>query len=89
MAALAPCPSCQWGDHEGHIESWKPAPPGVLGGFVCNCKGNCVDEMGPLIEEMFRAFTNPVTAQPEDLGDKWKLGCFIWDKTDEEKDEQA
>lgn len=81
MAALAPCPSCQWGDHDGHIAAWKPAPPGVLGGFYCNCQGDCVDTMGPMIEDLFKQFTKPVEEQePTDLGDKWQMGCFIWDK---------
>lgn len=41
MAALAPCPACQMGNHAGHDEHWQKAPEGVLGGAYCNCRGDC------------------------------------------------
>ena len=53
MVAIAICPSCQLGEHNGHIASWKPAPPGVFGGFYCVCEGSCANEMGELIERLF------------------------------------
>ena len=81
MVALAPCPSCQWGDHEGHVAAWRPAPPGVLGGFYCDCSGDCVDKMS---ETLINLFAKADDCEPEDLGDKWKLGCFIWDKSPDE-----
>lgn len=60
MVALALCPSCQWGDHEGHITQWNPAPPGVFGGQNCPCEGDCTDKMGPMIKNLFKSFAKPV-----------------------------
>lgn len=41
MVAIVLCIACKHGHHEGHVAT-KPAPPGVLGGFHCPCKGGCV-----------------------------------------------
>lgn len=41
MSAIAPCGGCSMGDHGKHVEHWLDAGPGVLGGAVCNCSGDC------------------------------------------------
>lgn len=77
MSAIAPCPSCQWGDHDGHIASWKPPPPGAMGGFYCRCEGDCSDDMSPLIEHLMKAFTEPIDP------DEPNRSCFIYPKDTE------
>lgn len=37
------CNACRLGDHENHERSVVRAPPGMMGGVVCNCKGECRD----------------------------------------------
>lgn len=40
------CHACQAGDHKHHVRNYAPAPPGVMGGSMCACEGECV-ERGP------------------------------------------
>lgn len=37
------CVACQYGYHDSHINIIQVAPPGLLGGVRCTCKGECVD----------------------------------------------
>lgn len=37
------CNACRLGDHKNHRRSVVRAPEGVLGGVVCDCKGECRD----------------------------------------------
>jgi hypothetical protein len=37
------CIPCQYGDHEEHIDYPERPAPGVMGGWHCPCKGECVE----------------------------------------------
>lgn len=43
MVLLHPCQACEMGEHDKHHEVIQAAPPGMLGGAACPCKGECVD----------------------------------------------
>lgn len=47
MIALFLCIACQHGDHGNHVEQVVAAPPGMLGGVTCPCKGECVEALKP------------------------------------------
>ena len=42
MSAVVDCPACQFGHHERHIGPWN-VREGVLGGAVCDCRGDCAE----------------------------------------------
>ena len=44
VSALVTCGPCQMGNHERHDPCPVKAPPGVLGGAVCECKGDCAPD---------------------------------------------
>ncbi len=46
MVALSPCTGCRFGKHEDHVSNYAPAPPGVIGGFMCPCRGDCAETTG-------------------------------------------
>lgn len=41
MVRIGECPSCQFGNHKGHVRNYAPVPEGVMGGSICPCKGEC------------------------------------------------
>lgn len=41
------CIPCQYGDHDGHVDVPSPAPEGMMGGWRCDCKGECRDRPRP------------------------------------------
>lgn len=50
MVLLTLCIPCQHGNHDDHMEVIQAAPPGMMGGARCPCKGDCrgrrVDRVG-------------------------------------------
>jgi hypothetical protein len=44
MTALVRCQACQAGDC-ANCEGGRPAPPGMLGGTECPCKGDCAAKL--------------------------------------------
>lgn len=43
MSALTICGACERGEHQHHRKVVQAVPPGMLGGSVCKCRGECVD----------------------------------------------
>lgn len=43
MVRLGTCPGCSVGNHKRHDRNYAPAPPGVMGGAMCPCEGECQD----------------------------------------------
>lgn len=43
MTLLHPCAPCEMGNHDAHHEVIEAAPPGMMGGIQCPCKGECID----------------------------------------------
>lgn len=37
------CIACQYGQHDEHIDYPEIPSPGVMGGWHCPCKGECVE----------------------------------------------
>lgn len=66
----ADCPSCQWGDHEGHLDIWRPPPANVVGAFTCDCSGDCTNRMSDIITDIIHAMEQPI--EP----DEPNLSCF-------------
>ena len=44
MVEIIYCIACQYGRHEDHTEVIQTVPDGMLGGMVCPCRGECIDE---------------------------------------------
>lgn len=44
MSLLIYCSGCKIGEHEHHHRIVQAAPEGMLGGAVCPCQGECVDQ---------------------------------------------
>lgn len=65
MVCLTYCHACQFGMHDDHIKDFAPAPPGVMGGFMCPCEGECVDDYkpSPIVEGLaqFYAGEDPIS----------------------------
>ena len=47
MVCLTYCIACRYGQHDGHIKDFAPAPEGVMGGAQCPCDGECVAAYKP------------------------------------------
>jgi hypothetical protein len=47
MVMIHDCIPCQYGDHDGHIDVPGPVPEGLIGGWRCDCKGECRDRPRP------------------------------------------
>lgn len=43
MAALGLCTSCRYGMHDKHQKIVQPCPPGMCGGIICPCEGDCTE----------------------------------------------
>lgn len=41
MPAIALCVFCQVGQHENHVAERQGSLPGAMGGYQCNCGGEC------------------------------------------------
>lgn len=41
------CIPCQYGQHDEHQDVPGPVAEGVIGGWVCHCKGECRDRSRP------------------------------------------
>jgi hypothetical protein len=57
MAIEAPCASCRWGDHSGHVDWPTKPPPGVIGGHHCPCRGECEDSPSGVREHFVETMT--------------------------------
>jgi hypothetical protein len=44
MAAIRMCNPCQIGDHKHHYRIVQAVSEGMLGGAICDCKGECQDK---------------------------------------------
>ena len=56
MSAVVNCPGCQMGEHDRHVYHWNNPGEGILGGAVCECKGDCQPPdlswlFGPLLSQ--------------------------------------
>lgn len=62
---LSPCIPCQYGAHEEHVDVPGPVPEGVIGGWVCPCKGECIENQVSVV---------PVVMTPRDIEEerKWE-----------------
>lgn len=47
MAMVHDCIACQDGAHDLHVDVPGPVPEGMIGGWVCDCKGECRDRPRP------------------------------------------
>jgi hypothetical protein len=43
MARITICNACERGDHKHHYRVVQAVSPGMLGGAVCTCRGECAD----------------------------------------------
>jgi hypothetical protein len=46
MSRISECDGCRMGDHKRHRRVIQAVPPGMMGGVVCGCRGECV-KRGP------------------------------------------
>ena len=44
MTRLTECPPCKMGDHKRHYRVVQPVPEGMMGGAICDCKGECTKD---------------------------------------------
>jgi hypothetical protein len=44
---IGDCIPCQYGAHDEHQNVPGPVPEGVIGGWICDCKGECRDRPRP------------------------------------------
>jgi hypothetical protein len=58
MAALVDCPGCQWGEHEKH-DPKHGVIPGLIGGTVCACSGDCAERFERAREEWLAKWVHP------------------------------
>lgn len=65
MVMVADCIACQYGQHDGHIDVPGPVPEGVMGGWQCNCAGDCAERNGPRIERENAAIIEVVQSNDE------------------------
>ncbi len=49
MSRLDECDGCRMGDHKRHYRVIQAVPEGMMGGVVCDCRGECV-KRGPRSE---------------------------------------
>jgi hypothetical protein len=49
------CQACQFGNHNEHIEIIEAAPPGMMGGVRCVCKGDCKGNLPKDVRKLFGA----------------------------------
>ena len=52
MSTIVDCPACMNGDHDNHVGPWN-VRPGLLGGSVCCCQGDCDERSKAAFEAMF------------------------------------
>lgn len=62
MAISADCPSCQHGDHSDHDPRWG-VRPGLIGGVVCGCTGDCSARAEKARRELSRKWRSAGTPQ--------------------------
>lgn len=58
MAAPVDCPGCTGGEHEKH-DPKRGVIPGLIGGSVCVCKGNCAERVERGREAWAEKWSNP------------------------------
>lgn len=50
MVLVHDCIPCQYGDHDKCMGHYAPAPPGMIGGAMCGCSGECRERAKRTVE---------------------------------------
>lgn len=61
MSAIVQCTACDFGQHEHHDHDWG-IKPGLLGGAVCDCPGDCAERFQARIDKMRAVFRSDAYA---------------------------